>query len=387
MSAPLVLLAGGGTGGHVFPMIAVADALRSLASVNVLFVGTARGLEARVIPGRGDRLVTLDIVPIQGGGWRGAVRGAVKAALSLPQARALLKRERPLAVLSVGGYAAGPVALAARFLGIPLALLEPNGALGLANRWLAPFARRAYLAFPELAGKFRPSVALYTGVPLRQGFAQATYAPEKARVRVLVLGGSQGALFLNENVPGAIARIEDDILDLSVVHQAGRDKDDEVRRRYDMLGVPRSKVQVVPFLDGVADALASADIVIGRAGASAVAEICAVGRPSILVPYPFAADDHQKKNALALQAAGAAVCLAQSDTSVERLAGELRALAGDPDRRAHMAQAASLRGQPDAAKIVAQDLLELAGVPLRGAAAARVASAGHKAPSVEAVHV
>ncbi|HKQ69048.1 MAG TPA: undecaprenyldiphospho-muramoylpentapeptide beta-N-acetylglucosaminyltransferase [Polyangiaceae bacterium] len=355
---PVVLLAGGGTGGHVFPMVAVADALRAAAGVRVVYVGTARGIEARVVPERGDELEVLDILPIKGGGPRGALRGIGRAAAALPRARALIKRLSPRAVLAVGGYAAGPMGLAAWFSRVPLAILEPNSVLGLSNRWLSPFVRRAYVAFPGMERKMRRGVAVRTGVPLRGAFRPSPYAPEADRLRVLVLGGSSGAKALNEVVPRALAKAAREVSGLSVVHQTGRDREAYVAQLYRELGA-LGRAKVVPFLDDIATELARADLVIERSGASSLAELCAVGRPSILVPFPFAADDHQRKNAEALAESGAAVCLKQSDATALRLAAEVVSLARDEGRRVRMAQAARDQGRPDAAREVALDLLKV----------------------------
>jgi UDP-N-acetylglucosamine--N-acetylmuramyl-(pentapeptide) pyrophosphoryl-undecaprenol N-acetylglucosamine transferase len=363
-SRPVVVLAGGGTGGHVFPMVAVADALRAEADVRIVYVGTARGIEARVVPARGDELELLDVIPMKGKGFMGAVRGAVRAAETLPRARSLLKRLGARAVLSVGGYAAGPVALAAYLSRVPMALLEPNSTLGLTNRWLVPFARRAYVAFPDTEKKLGAK-AHRTGVPLRGAFHPEPYAPG-AGLRVLVLGGSQGAKALNEVVPAALALAHGEIEGLTVLHQAGRDRDAAVARAYAAHGAS-GWARVVPFLDDVASELAAADLVIERAGASSIAELCAVGRPSILIPFPFAADDHQRKNAEGLAAAGATVSIDQTEASPERIAREVVALAKDPLRRSTMADLARALGRPDAALTVARDLLALARIPSRSA--------------------
>jgi UDP-N-acetylglucosamine--N-acetylmuramyl-(pentapeptide) pyrophosphoryl-undecaprenol N-acetylglucosamine transferase len=362
MSLPVIVLAGGGTGGHVFPLVAVADALRAEADVDVVFVGTERGIETKVIPERGDRLELLDIRPIKGGGVTGALKGMYKAAAALPGASALLARVGARAVLSAGGYVAGPVGLAARLRGVPVALIIPDSIPGLANRWLLPFARRAYVAFPDVERRIG-AIALSTGVPIRPGFGPRPYAPEKDSFHVLCLGGSQGAAALNDVLPAALAAAKECIAPLSVTHQTGRDRADEVRRRYGELGAS-AWADVVPFIDDVAAALASADLVIQRSGAS-VAELCAVGRPAILIPYPFAADDHQRKNGDALALLGAAVCIAQKDATKDRLKAEIVALARDLDRRRAMAAAAAEHGRPDAARAIARDLLALSGLPLR----------------------
>ncbi len=357
-----ILIAGGGTGGHVFPMIAVGDAIRAAApEARVVYVGTARGIEVRVMGERGDELELLEILPLRGGGVAGFARGAVRAGRSIPEARRLVRRLGARAVLSLGGYAGGPAALAARTLGVPITILEPNSVLGLANRLLVPLVDRAYIAFPETARALRPDTVRRYGVPLRRAFARAPYAPREGRTSLLVLGGSQGATALNEVVPRAVARCRARGVDVDVVHQTGRDREAAVRALYAELGaLADAHARVVPFIDDVAAALAGADVVLARSGASSVAELCAVGRPSILIPYPFAADDHQMKNARSLERAGGAVAIAQAEATEERLASEIAALAADPARRARMAAAAAAEGRPDAARRVAEDLLELA---------------------------
>lgn len=353
-----LLFAGGGTGGHVFPMLAVAEAVRAtLPSARLVFVGTDQGMEAKLVPERGFELERVSVLPIRGGGLAGALRGIGRAAGSIPDAREIVARVAPRAVFSIGGYAAGPVALAARTLGVPLALMEPNAEAGLANRLIAPFVQRAYIAFPESQRYFKPTITLQTGVPIRAGFAPAPYTAPKGGVRVLVLGGSQGAKSLNEAVPRALSHLGETI---RVVHQCGRAHEAAARALYAELGFG-DRARVAPFIDDMAAALADADLVIGRAGASAVAEICAVGRPSLLVPYPFAGD-HQKLNADSITREGAALWVPSADATPVRLATELRALIDQPERLIAMAAAARRLGRPQAAHTIAEDLLALAGV-------------------------
>lgn len=352
-----LLFAGGGTGGHVFPLLAVAEAVRDLSpGIRLVFVGTDKGMETKLVPERGFELECVKVLPIRGGGLSGALRGVARAAGSLPEARAIVQRLSPDAVFSIGGYAAGPVALAARSLSIPLALAEPNAEAGLANRLIAPFVKRAYIAFPESRRYFKASRVMETGVPIRRGFDATAYALPAGPLEVLVLGGSQGAASLNQAVPRALARLGQRV---RVVHQCGARHEVAARELYAELGFGE-RARVVPFIDDVPAALARAELVIGRAGASAVAEICAVGRPSLLVPYPFAGD-HQKHNAESLHRRGAALWLPSSEATPERLAGELEALLADPARLSAMAKAARALGRPRAAQVIAQDLLELAG--------------------------
>jgi UDP-N-acetylglucosamine--N-acetylmuramyl-(pentapeptide) pyrophosphoryl-undecaprenol N-acetylglucosamine transferase len=357
-----VLFAGGGSGGHVFPLIAVAEAVRRRhPDAKAVFVGTARGMEATILPARGERLELLEAHPIKGVGVLGALKGASKAATSIPAARALVKRIAPDVVLTIGGYAAGAVSLAAYTLGVPVALLEPNSVLGLANRLMTPMVKRAYVVFPEAEKRFRPSVARRFGLPIRPGFSPAPYVASDS-AKVLVLGGSQGAQALNEAVPAAIAMAKKAIPALTVVHQAGKGKDAEVRARYEALGVGGA-ADVRAFLDDVPQQLAGCDLVVARAGAGAICEIAAVGRAALYVPFPHAADDHQRKNAEALADAGAAVCVAQTEASPERLAREIESLFTSPSRRVAIAETARARGVPDAADRIAEDLESLVRAP------------------------
>ena len=360
MSAkPTILVAGGGTGGHVYPGIAVAQALRSLADVDVVFAGSPRGLESKVVPEQGFALELLDVEPMKGGGPARAIRGALVAAKAMRHATSLVRRLRPVCALSVGGYAAGPASLACVSLRVPLAILEPNSILGFSNRVVAPFVKRAYVAWAETARVFRGDKARMLGVPLRSAFSPRAYAPNTLQ-RILVLGGSQGAQALNERLPNALAQSKREVF---VVHQAGRDRDAQVREAYDKAGV--RTVTVVPFLDDVAEQMAAADLIVARAGAVTVAEIAAVGRPSLLVPFPHAADDHQAKNAMALAELGGAVCIRQEAADEVRLANEIALLLSDDDRRTRMALAAREHGRPHATHDIAVDLLALAGVPLK----------------------
>jgi UDP-N-acetylglucosamine--N-acetylmuramyl-(pentapeptide) pyrophosphoryl-undecaprenol N-acetylglucosamine transferase len=361
MTIERVLIAGGGTGGHLFPGMAVVEELRrrtasSGVPLEVTFVGTAKGIEARVLPAAHESLELLDVTPLKG-------RSAAELAASLmrlPGAYArcvsILREARPDVVLGVGGYASGPMLLAARSLGMRVALLEQNAQVGMTNRILAPIVGRAYVTFDETRAVFGDK-ARVVGNPVRRAFVEAARmaladpAGFEARARkVLVVGGSQGAQHMNEVLPGALASVPG----LEVVHQTGAAMLDAVKARYASLGV---RAEVVPFIDDMARAYASAQLVIARAGATTLAEICAIGRPAVLVPYPHAADDHQTKNAEALERAGAAVMVRDADLDETRLGEMLRALLTDDGRRAAMARSARDRGRPEAAAAIVDDLL------------------------------
>lgn len=359
-----IVLAGGGTGGHVFPLVAVAEALSMLVpDVRLVFVGTERGIETQVVPSRGFELRLVRIEPIRGRGVAGGLKGVGRAASSVPEAVRLLRELQPKAVFSIGGYAAGSVSLAAKLLRIPLALMEPNAVVGLANRLIARFVDRAYTAYAEAEAHFPTKAVKRTGLAIRHGFDQRPYTYDHKQLRVLVLGGSQGAKTLNEAVPTALAGCSGA---LNVVHQSGKGQDQAVREAYRRLGV-QFPVEVLPFISDMPAVLGSADLVIGRSGAGALAELCAVGRPSILIPYPHASGDHQFHNAQALVRGGAAVCVRNSEASSERLQHEVEALLRDPESLPKMAERALSFGKPDAAKKVAEDLLKLAGISGSGA--------------------
>jgi UDP-N-acetylglucosamine--N-acetylmuramyl-(pentapeptide) pyrophosphoryl-undecaprenol N-acetylglucosamine transferase len=353
-----VLLAGGGTGGHVYPLVAVADALRRVdPALRIVFVGTERGIEKQVVPERGYELELAQVLPIRGMGVGGAMRGVWGAVSCLPSSFELLRRLRPAVVLTVGGYAAGPVSAVTRLRRIPLGLLEPNAVIGLSNRVIAPFVDRAYTAFPLAERHFAPAKVLRSGVPIRDGFEPSPWRPEARPQRVLVLGGSQGARTLNENVPSALARQQVAVV---VRHQCGTSDVEMVKQRYVAAGLPHASVE--SFIDDMPSALRDADLVISRSGASAVSEICAVGRASLLVPYPYAAGNHQQRNAESLAEAGAARWVNNRDATSSQLTDAIAALLRDPNRVAKMADMARSIGRPQAAARIAEDLLALAGL-------------------------
>ncbi|MGC4063369.1 MAG: undecaprenyldiphospho-muramoylpentapeptide beta-N-acetylglucosaminyltransferase [Polyangiaceae bacterium] len=370
-----ILLAGGGTGGHVYPLVAVAEALTELApEIRVVFVGTERGIETRVVPSRGFELELVNVLPIRGFGVKGALRGVVRAAFSLKESRELLRRHSPAAVLTVGGYAAGPVSLMARLSGIPVGLLEPNAVMGLANRLMAPVVHRGYTAFEPAERHFARGRVLRSGVPIRKGFSAAPYVLTSRPRRVLVLGGSQGARTLNEEVPLALVQSS---IPIEVRHQCGQKDLELVRERYAKAANDGSglvEVEVIPFIDEMPSALAWADLVISRSGASAVSEICAVGRPSLLVPYPYAAGNHQQVNAETLASVGAARWIRNDLARSERIAFEVSKLLSEEGLLHRMANAAVDYGRPNAALHVAADLLTVVGRDVPESISARVAT-------------
>jgi UDP-N-acetylglucosamine--N-acetylmuramyl-(pentapeptide) pyrophosphoryl-undecaprenol N-acetylglucosamine transferase len=357
-----IMVAGGGTGGHLFPGLAVVEELRRrVPGLEVKFVGTARGIEARILPGRGEALELLNVTPLKGQGVGARFKSFARIPTAMKQAASLMGGFEPDLVLGVGGYASGPVLLAASLSGRPTALLEQNAYVGMTNRILARFVDRAYIAFEQTEQVFGASKSRLTGNPVRQEFVEharlALADPEgfESRARtVLVLGGSQGARKLNEDLPRALAQAGVADRNLEVVHQTGEAMREEVEAIYRELGI---RARVVTFIEEIARAYANAALVVARAGATTLAELCAIGRPSILIPFPFAADDHQAKNADALEAQGASICIRESDLEVDSLAALIAGLLDDPAKRRAMARAAREHGRPDAAAAIVDDMM------------------------------
>lgn len=376
-----VIVAGGGTGGHLFPGIAVVEELRRRSpKVDVMFVGTERGIENRLLPKAGEKLSLLDVKPLKGQGAVGVMRNLGRLPRAMSQAVAILRAHNPQVVIGLGGYAAGPMLLAAASLRTPTALLEQNAHVGLTNRMLAPLVGRAYLTYQQTASVFSASRARVLGNPVRRALVEAAQIAQsdprgvEARSRcILVLGGSQGAQALNRNVPEALASAGVAARGIAVLHQAGASAVADVQARYDALGI---RASVVPFIDDMARAYASASLVIARAGATSLAEICAIGRPSILIPFPFAADDHQTRNAEALERDGAAIMVRESELTGQKLSDVTRELLEHEDRRRTMASAARAAGRPDAAAAIVDDMLEWLGQARGGAATDDAATGG-----------
>ncbi|MCB9709338.1 MAG: undecaprenyldiphospho-muramoylpentapeptide beta-N-acetylglucosaminyltransferase [Myxococcales bacterium] len=358
-----VMIAGGGTGGHLFPGIAVVEELRRRnPAVEVVFVGTKRGVENRVLSHLGERLEHVEVWPLKGRNWLERSRSLFRLPMACLQAFRLLRRYRPDVVVGVGGYAAGPVVLVAALLRVPTALLEQNATIGLTNRILGKLVKRAYVAFPETTLVFGAKRARVVGNPVRRGFVEAARLADAdpdgfsgGHTEVLILGGSQGAQPLNHVVPQALALLNSRqrVSTLRVVHQSGEGMKEEVRNAYQSAGI---KAEVVGFIDDIAQAYITSSLVIARAGATTLAELCAIGRPSVLIPYPHASDNHQFTNAKALEKAGASVTVVQSELSPERLADKLRILISSPLERQHMAKKARMLGKPDAAAQIVDDL-------------------------------
>jgi UDP-N-acetylglucosamine--N-acetylmuramyl-(pentapeptide) pyrophosphoryl-undecaprenol N-acetylglucosamine transferase len=351
--APTILIAAGGTGGHLFPGIAVADELvRRDAATRVVFAGTPKGLESRLVPRAGYALELLPILPLNGVGVVRMLKGLAALPWGLVRSAALVLRVRPAAVLGIGGYAGGPVTLLAALLGVRAVILEPNARPGFTNRVLKPFARAAACAYEEARGAFGTKGVL-TGTPVRGGFAALAPREHREPLTLLAFGGSQGSRVLNRALVEALPRLPGKER-LHIVHQTGPAMRDEVEAAYRAAG---REAEVPSFLDDMERRFGEADLVLSRSGATTCAELAVAGKAAILVPFALAADDHQRTNARALEAAGAAVVLEERDLSGEALAATVRGLVDAPGRIRAMEEAARRLSRPDAAARVADLLL------------------------------
>jgi UDP-N-acetylglucosamine--N-acetylmuramyl-(pentapeptide) pyrophosphoryl-undecaprenol N-acetylglucosamine transferase len=356
-----LLVAGGGTGGHLFPGIAVADEVVRRGG-EVLFVGTSRGIETRAVPAAGYALETLKVSGLKRMGLWGTLRGLGRVPLALARSVAILRRFRPELVLGVGGYASGPMVLAATLLGYPTAIQEQNSVPGITNRVLGRLVRAVFIAFEEAARFFPARKIARLGNPVRQNIVAALEGAGKnegatKKLCILVVGGSQGARAVSDLVTEAAAALAAAGTEFTLVHQTGSADLERISERYRVLGLAKS-VAVKAFIEDMATAYAEADIVVARAGALTLAELAIAGRPAILIPLPTAADDHQRKNAAQFASAGAALVLDQGTARAEDLSAAIACLGQDAAKRAAMGAAMRGLARPQAAQAIF-DRLEL----------------------------
>jgi len=351
-----ILFAGGGTGGHLYMAIAVARTLQTAnPATQFLFVGTPQGLEARIVPQQGFALETIHLGGLKNVGIRRLVQTTGQLPLSLIHSLRIVSRFHPDAVLGVGGYASGPVVLAAFLRRVPSVIIEPNVEPGFTNRLLRPIVDRIAVAFEETAARFGPKARI-TGVPIREEFFRVReHAFDNERLTVLVFGGSRGSRPLNQLVSASLPHLEGQPLHL--IHQTGPADYEGVRETYRKVDL---SADILPYIDDMPACFAQADLVVSRSGASTVAEITAAGRPALLVPFPHAADDHQTKNALALESRGAAIVMVQKETTGETLAAKVSELVRDRARLSRMAAAARDANRPGATDAVIRLLEEAA---------------------------
>jgi UDP-N-acetylglucosamine--N-acetylmuramyl-(pentapeptide) pyrophosphoryl-undecaprenol N-acetylglucosamine transferase len=356
-----IVIAGGGTGGHLFPGIAVAREWLSRGPVTITFAGTAHGIESRVVPREGFELDVIRSRGLKGKGLMDRVRGAALVPLGLMNAWSIVSRRRPHLVLGVGGYSSGPVVAVASLRGVPTMLHEQNAVPGLTNRLLARFVRAAAITFETTRGFFGEK-AFVSGNPVRPEFLSGRPPGDRGGdahehgPRVLIFGGSQGAHGINVAMVEAAAKLAADGVRIRFTHQTGERDLGLVRDAYRAAGI---QAEVEPFLYDMGRRIAEADLVVCRAGSTTLAELAAAGKPAILIPLPTATDDHQRKNAEEVEAAGGAMVLPQSQASGALLAARIVSLVDDRPLRDRMSRAMVALAKPDAAKVIVDRALSL----------------------------
>jgi UDP-N-acetylglucosamine--N-acetylmuramyl-(pentapeptide) pyrophosphoryl-undecaprenol N-acetylglucosamine transferase len=349
------ILAGGGTGGHVIPALAIAQQLQKEYAAEILFIGTSRGIENRLVPNAGFTLRLVDVGALKNVGWATRLKTLFDLPRAVWAAGRILSEFRPDVVIGVGGYASGPAMLAAVLRRIPTLIFEPNVVPGFANRVVAPFVSAAAVHFEETGKYFRRCVV--TGVPVREAFFHVTNEP--ATPTLLVFGGSQGAHAINQAVMRVAPELLERIPGLRLVHQTGEADYNDAKAAYANLS---NRVEAYRFIDDMPAFFSQATLLVCRSGASTVAEMTSAGKPAIFVPFPRAADDHQKRNAESLERAGAALMLEQSQLTGESLIQTVTSLFADPPRLKAMGEAARRMSHPDAAREIAEMAGRLAGI-------------------------
>ena len=358
-----VVIAGGGTGGHVVPALAIGRELRDKHGAEVLFVGTARGLETKLVPKAGFRLELVRSGQLKNVSLATQLRTMLDLPLGVAECVRLIRRFRPQVVVGVGGYASGPGMLAAILLRVPTVAFEPNAVPGLANRLVGRWVNAAAVNFEQTMRYFRN--ATVTGIPVRAEFFAIAPKPEGSARRLLVFGGSLGARVLNEAMPKIAGRLLKQFDDLEIVHQTGGRHGEATAKAYAAAGLigerVERRVRVQPYLDDMPSEFAAADLMLCRSGASTVAELGAAGKASLLVPFAQAADDHQRRNAEVFRDAGAARMLTEAElTSPEVLLDELVELLGDPEALRVMGERARTLARPEAVREIAAMVVNLA---------------------------
>lgn len=359
-----VVIAGGGTGGHLFPGVALVEELRALdPDIEVTFVGTEKGIEARVIPQLGYRLECMEVTALKGKGALGLVAGMAKLPVSGLKAMGMVRRLDPSLVVAVGGYAAGPFTMSAAMMGVPTALLEQNSVPGMTNTWLGKVVKRAFLTYESSRDAFPEQKIEVLGNPLRRELVERagafTYAlpAEGERVHILVLGGSGGSLALNRDVPVALCALPKEVQQrLHVVHQVGKQNGDLSRETYKAFA---GEVEVVDFIEDMAGMYESTHLMICRAGATTIAEVLGYGLPSIYIPFPGAADDHQTTNALEVVEGGGGMMVPEPEVSQGRLERLLTGLVNNLGSLGNLAAGARHMGRLSAGHDIAERCMAL----------------------------
>jgi len=349
-------MAGGGSGGHVIPALAVARELRQRGH-EVFFIGTERGLEARLVPAEGFSLEKIQIGGLKRVGMRQTIATLWQLPAGVFRSFEVMRRRGVGAVFSMGGYVAGPPVLAAVLSGRPLVIMEPNAIPGFTNRWIGRFVSHALISFSETARFFPPGRTDQTGVPVREEFFALPPRQTGSTITVLITGGSQGSRTLNRAARESWPLFRDSGLPVRLLHQTGRAEFDALANTFAESGV---KGDISAFIADMPAAFAAADLVVCRAGAGAVAEVAAAGKPSVLVPFPFAADQHQLKNAQAFERAGAALLVTDDELTGMKLFEIVRDFASEPSKLERMGAAARGLARPGAARKAAEILEQAA---------------------------
>lgn len=354
-----LMVAGGGTGGHIYPAIAIArEFIARDASRKVVFVGTERGLEKTIVPKAGFPLEFIDVAGLQGLRGMNLIRNLFRLPMGFIQAWKHVGRHRPNVVLGVGGYSSGPVLVAAALRGIPTIIHEANAFPGLANRVLARWTTSVAVAFAEALPRMHRKDGVVTGNPIRKEFFDLGATPKRPTPnaqRLLIFGGSQGSHTLNEAMTAALLFLARHKDSLDIVHQTGPKEHESVQAAYKTSAFENARV--VPYLDPMADEIAAADLVVSRAGAMTIGELAAIGRGAILIPFAQATNNHQELNARVVETAGGAVVITEAELSPERLAGAISEVLNDASRSQRMGAAAKQLATPDATKSIV-DLIE-----------------------------
>jgi len=348
-----IVMAGGGTGGHVLPSLAVARELKA-RGYQCIFIGTRAGFEAKLVPAADFPLEFIEIGGLNSVGVTRSLRSLTQLPVSVLRGRQMLDKYKPGAIFSMGGYVAGPVVLAGLWRRVPIVAMEPNAIPGLVNRYIGRFVARALLNFPETARFFPPGKSVITGLPVRPEFFALRPKSREAKLTVLITGGSQGSRRLNEAARGSWTYFREAAFPVRFIHQTGEAGYEGLARKFAESGL---EGQVLPFVDDMSAAFARADLVICRAGAGALAELAAAGKPAVLVPFPNAADQHQLRNAEAFAKAGAAQVVLDGQMDGGRLFEEVGKLASQPAILKRMGEQARKFAHPDAVREAA-DIVE-----------------------------
>ncbi len=343
-----VLIAAGGTGGHIYPGIAVAkEILRRDEKSEILFVGTSRGLETKIVPANGFQLSLINSAGLKSVGFVGKLKGLAVLPKSFLEARSLIKSFKPDAVIGAGGYVSGPVLLTAAMMRVPTLVMDSNALPGFTNRQLARFVDKAALTFEESV-KYFGAKGVVTGNPVRKEFFEIPPKTRGQKLNVLLFGGSQGARAINNSMVEALKNLSEFHDRLQITHQTGEADFERIREEYNRAGFGDSDVR--PYISEMVAEFEKTDLIISRAGATTCAEVAAAGKAAIMIPLPTAADDHQRKNAEALEKAGAARMILQSDLNAERLANEIIEFINAPEKIGEMEKAAKQIAKKDAAE-------------------------------------